>query len=95
MYTKSWHVIKDDKKKTFEVCGQSSNDNGFVNRVIAMQRAGLNVSWVTPPVTNKTSSRDLITFIGYTKEAGLFDRLSRETSDLNRPSFDSEDDENL
>lgn len=95
MYTKSWHVIKDDTKKTFEVCGQSSNDNGFINRVIAMQRAGMNVSWVTPPVTNKTSSRDLITFIGYMKEEGLFDRLFKEMNERNRSTFDIENDENL
>ena len=94
MYSKSWHVIKDDTKKTFEVCGQSPNDNGFINRVIAMQRAGMNVSWVTPPVTNKTSSKDLIKFIGYTKEDGLFDRLFNEMNERSRQSFDIEDDEN-
>lgn len=95
MYSKSWHVIKDDTTKTFDVVGQSPNDNGFINRVIAMQRAGMNVSWVTPPVTNKTSSRDLVTFIGYTREPGLFDRLFKEMNERNRPSFDIEDDENL
>jgi hypothetical protein len=95
MFTKNWHIVKDDAKHTFEVCGQTPNDNGFINKVIAMQRAGLNVSWVTPPVTNKTSSKDLIKFTNYTREDGLFDRLFKEMNERNRPNFDIEDDGNF
>ena len=94
MFSKNWHIVKDDTKKTFEVCGQTPNDTGFINKVIAMQRAGLNVSWVTPPVTNKTSSKDLIKFIGYTREDGLFDRLFKEMNDRNKPDYGIEEDWN-
>lgn len=73
-----WQVIKDDKKRTFEVSGQISNENAFTNKVYAMQKAGMNVSGLTPPVTNKTSSKSTIKIIGYTYEEGLFDRLLQE-----------------
>ena len=78
MTTKMWLVIRDDKKKTFEVCGQAANDNAFSNKTVAMQRAGMNVSCMTPPVTNKTSSKDLVKVTGYTKEDGLQERLANE-----------------
>jgi hypothetical protein len=29
MITKFWQVIKDDSKRTFEVCGQVSNENSL------------------------------------------------------------------
>lgn len=77
MYSKYWLIIKDDSKRTFEVCGQATNENSFTNRAYAMQRVGMNVSCATPPVTNKTSSKDLIKVIGYTKEEGLQKRLSK------------------
>jgi hypothetical protein len=73
-----WQVIKDDTKRTFEVCGQISNENSFTNRVYAMQKSGMNVSGVTPPVTNKTSSKSTIKIVGYTHEDGLYERLSSE-----------------
>jgi hypothetical protein len=73
-----WQVIKDDSKRTFEVCGQISNENSFTNRVYAMQKAGMNVSGLTPPVTNKTSSKGTIKIIGYVQEDGLYERLSKE-----------------
>jgi hypothetical protein len=73
-----WQVIRDDTKRTFEVCGKTDNDNSFTNRTYAMQKAGMNVSCMTPPVTNKTSSKDLIKIVGYTQETGLHDRLSKE-----------------
>jgi hypothetical protein len=73
-----WQVIKDDSKRTFEVCGQISNENAFTNRVYAMQKAGMNVSGLTPPVTNKTSSKTTIKVIGYNYEDGLYERLSTE-----------------
>jgi hypothetical protein len=75
MYSKNWQVIKDDSKRTFEVCGHATNTNPFTNEVYGMQKAGMNVSCVTPPVTNKTSSKDLIKLTGYTKEDGLHQRL--------------------
>ena len=75
---KFWQVIKDESKKTFEVCGQVSNTNGFTNKTYAMQKAGLNVSCVTPPVSNKNSSKDLIKFTGYSKEEGLYERLLKQ-----------------
>jgi hypothetical protein len=73
-----WQVIRDDSKRTFEVCGKTNNDNAFTNRTHAMQKAGMNVSCMTPPVTNKTANKDLIKIVGYTPEVGLHDRLSKE-----------------
>ena len=35
----------------------------------------MNVSCITPPVTNKTSSKELIKITGYIKEEGLHKRL--------------------
>lgn len=78
MITKFWQIIKDDSKRTFEVLDQTSNDNAFTNKTYAMQKAGMNVSCVTPPVTNKTSSRELITIAGYSREDGLYERLLKE-----------------
>lgn len=78
MITKFWMIIKDDSKRTFEVCGQAANDNAFSNKTVAMQRAGMNVSCMTPPVTNKTSSKDLVKVSGYTREDGLQERLANE-----------------
>jgi len=78
MYSKYWLIIKDDSKRTFEVCGQASNENSFTNKTYAMQRAGMNVSCTTPPVTNKTSSKELVNIVGYKKEEGLYDRLCAE-----------------
>jgi hypothetical protein len=75
---KFWQVIKDDSKRTFEVCGQASNENAFTNKVYAMQKAGMNVSCITPPVTNKNSSKDLVKLTGYSKEEGLYERLLTE-----------------
>jgi hypothetical protein len=79
---KFWQIIKDDSKKTFEVCGQTSNTNSFTNKTYAMQKAGLNVSCVTPPVSNKNSSKDIIKFIGYAKEEGLYERLLKQYSEI-------------
>jgi hypothetical protein len=78
MITKFWMIIRDDSKRTFEVCGQESNDNSFTNRAIAMQRTGMNVSCMTPPVTNKTSSKGLVKITGYVPEEGLYERLYSE-----------------
>jgi len=78
MVTKFWMIIKDDSKRTFEVCSKESNDNSFTNKTYAMQRAGMNVSCMTPPVTNKTSSKKLVTVTGYKQEEGLYERLLDE-----------------
>jgi hypothetical protein len=88
MYSKYWLIIKDDSRRTFEVCGQASNENSFTNKTYAMQRAGMNVSCTTPPVTNKTSSKDLINIIGYKKEEGLYDRLCEEHREITLRSSD-------
>ena len=82
MITKFWMIIKDDSKRTYEVCGQERNDNAFFNKTIAMQRAGMNVSCMTPPVTNKTSSKELIKITGYNKEIGLYERLLNEYREI-------------
>ena len=84
MHAKYWQIIKDDNKRTYEVCGQITNDNAFFNKVYAMQKAGMNVSGSTPPVTNKTSSKSFIKIAGYQNEDGLLDRLSAEYSKIIR-----------
>ena len=83
MFSKFWQIIKDDSKRTFEVCGQCSSENSFTNKIYGMQKAGMNVSCITPPVTNKTSSKDLIKIIGYTKEDGLQQRLLNQFRQIN------------
>jgi hypothetical protein len=82
MYTKAWQVIKDDTKRTFEVCGQSTNTNSFTNEVYGMQRAGMNVSCITPPVSNKESSKELVKVINYVKEEGLYVRLQSQYKEI-------------
>ncbi|MBY0436033.1 MAG: hypothetical protein K2U26_18230 [Cyclobacteriaceae bacterium] len=77
-----WLIIRDDAKKTFEVISKTTNDNAFTNRTHAMQKAGMNVSCMTPPVTNKTSSKETIKITGYTREEGLYDRLVKQYSEL-------------
>lgn len=79
-----WQVIRDDSKRTFEVIGKTTNDNAFTNRTHAMQKAGMNVSCMTPPVTNKTSSKDAIKIVGYIKEKGLNERLIKQFSEILR-----------
>lgn len=88
MYSKYWLIIKDDSRKTFEVCGQASNENSFTNNIYAMQKSRMNVSCITPPVTNKSSSKDLIKIIGYTKEEGLQERLLKEFRGITMKSAD-------
>jgi hypothetical protein len=82
MYSRTWQVIKDDSKKTFEVCGQTSNTNAFTNSVYAMQRAGMNVSCVTPPVTNQRPSKEMVKIVGYVKEDGLHERLINQFREI-------------
>lgn len=88
MDIKCWLVIRDDAKKTFEVCGQESNVNHFTNNIHGMQRAGMNVSGMTPPVTNKVSNKAAITIAGYTREDGLQKRLMAEYMKKTRSEFE-------
>jgi hypothetical protein len=87
MYSKFWMIVKDDTKKTFEVCGQASSDNAFTNKVYGMQKSGLNITALVLPVTNRTSSKDLIKITGYAKEDGLYERLQAEHRKMLRDSF--------
>lgn len=92
MYSRLWQVIKDDSKKTFEVCGQTSNSNAFTNSVYAMQRSGMNVSYITPPVTNQRAHKEAIKITGYALETGLHDRLTKEYRDITMKGVDFDDD---
>ena len=78
MYTNSWEIIRDDAKRTFEIRGQSANNNHFENTIHGMQKAGMNVSAVILPVSNKNSSKETIKISGYTREEGLYERLLKE-----------------
>lgn len=53
-----------------------------------MQKAGMNVSCVTPPVTYKSASKDLIKITGYTKEDGLQERLLKQYREITLTSYD-------
>lgn len=88
MYSTCWQIIRDDLKKTFEVCGQDSNTNHFTNAVHGMQKAGMNVSYLTTPVSGKHSSKSVIKVDGYTKEDGLQARLLKEYALISRKEFD-------
>ncbi len=82
MYSKYWQVVKDDTTRTFEVISQVSNDNAFTNKIHGMQKAGMNISCLTPPVTNKTSSKSMIKVTGYTMEEGLYERLLKQYMEI-------------
>lgn len=82
MYSKNWLIIKDDTQRTFEVVGKASNDNSFSNRTHGMQKDGMNVSCVILPVTNKNSSKQNITFVNYTHEEGLYERLLKQHNEI-------------
>jgi hypothetical protein len=88
MYTKNWLILKDDAKRTFEVCGQEFNTNAFMNRTIGMQRLGMMVTAITPPITNKNSNRASVTVPGYTQEEGLEARLMSQYRVLTMGSVD-------
>jgi len=90
MYTRNWQVIKDDSKRTFEVCGQSDNTNAFTNEVYAMQRVGMNVSYTTPPVSNRESSKELVKITGYAKEEGLYNRLQSQYKQIVMKYYEDE-----
>ena len=88
MYTKSWQIIRDDAKKTFEVIGQTDNTNHFENNVHGMQKAGMTVSCMILPVTTKTASKNVLKVIGYTPEAGLHERLQKAYREKTRKDFE-------
>lgn len=93
MLPKCWLIIRDDAKRTFEICGQASNTNAFTNNIYGMQRAGMNVSFVTPPIINTNSNKGTVKVNGYTRETGLNERLMEEYRKITRAPFDSFDDE--
>lgn len=88
MYTKNWHVIRDDSKRTFEVVTVAMSENAFTNKTQAMQRDGMNVSYVLLPVTNKNASKSAIKITGYAKEDGLYERLLRQHSEITRKNVE-------
>lgn len=83
-----WQVVRDDTKRTFEVCGKDANVNHFTNSIHGMQRAGMNVTGMTPPVTNKVSHKGAIVIPGYTHEDGLYKRLTDEYMKRMRSGFE-------
>ena len=72
---------------TFEVCGQESNPDPFMNNIHGMQKAGMSVSCLTPPVTNQSASKDVIKVVGYTRESGLQKRLLNAYKEKTRRDF--------
>jgi hypothetical protein len=88
MYTKNWHVIRDDSKRTFEVVTVSMSENAFTNKTQAMQRDGMNVSFVLLPVSNKNASKAAVNLTGYTKEDGLYDRLLKQHAEIGRKNIE-------
>ncbi len=87
MYTKNWLIIRDDRKRTFEVVTLPLSENAFTNKVIAMQREGMQVTSVILPVTNKNASKDHIKFLDYTREDGLYERLLKQHLQLIQQSL--------
>jgi hypothetical protein len=47
-----------------------------------MQKACMNVSCSTPPVTNKNPSKNTIKVIGYSREEGLQERLLKQFMEI-------------
>jgi type II secretory pathway component GspD/PulD (secretin) len=88
MTTKYWQVIRDDARRTFEVCGRESDVNHFTNSIHGMQRAGMSVTGMTPPVTNKTPNKGAIVVNGYVPEDGLYKRLQAEYMKRARREFE-------
>lgn len=82
MYTRAWHVIKDETTKTFEVVTQASNDNAFSNKTHAMQKAGMNINAVILPVSNKNANKESINLVGYSREYGLYERLLKQHQEI-------------
>lgn len=88
MYTKNWHIIRDDSKRTFEVVTVSMSENAFTNKTHAMQRDGMNVSFVLLPVSNKNASKAAVKITGYGQEDGLYERLLKQHSEIGRKNIE-------
>ena len=88
MITKYWQIIRDDSKRTFEVYGQDSNTNYFTNSIHGMQKAGMSVTGMTPPVGGKFSNKNDIVISGYTREDGLFEKLFKQYNDAQRKLYE-------
>jgi hypothetical protein len=88
MYTKNWHIIRDDSKRTFEVVVNDMSENAFTNKAHAMQRDGMNISFVLLPVSNKHASKNAVNLSGYIKEDGLYERLLNQHREIVRRNAD-------
>lgn len=88
MYTKCWQIIRDDRKKTYEICGLETNLNHFTNMVHGMQKLGMAVSCLTPPVTNHMASKEMVKVQSYIREDGLYDRLVKEYREKTSREFE-------
>ncbi|MGC4021390.1 MAG: hypothetical protein QM734_05340 [Cyclobacteriaceae bacterium] len=88
MYTKNWLVIRDDGKRTFEVVVNDMSENAFTNKTQAMQREGMNVSYVLLPVSNKHASKAAVKIMGYTNQEGLYKNLLKQLEELTRKHID-------
>jgi hypothetical protein len=53
-----------------------------------MQKAGMTVTCMTPPVGGKYSNKEIIKIAGYRTEHGLYERLLKEYKELSRKLFD-------
>ena len=60
-----------------------------------MQKAGMHVTAVVLPVTNKNSSKEVIKFVGYTREDGLYEKLLQQHRELTARTFDEWPEEEL
>lgn len=90
MIARFWMVVRDDSARTFEVIGKEVNDNRLANRIAAMQRLDMNVSYMSPPVTTQTLTKESIKFAGYVYEPGLYDRLQADFLELTLRQADDE-----
>ncbi len=52
-----------------------------------MQRTGMNVSYSTPPITNRESNKENVKVSGYNREDGLYQRLQAEYKQLVMKSY--------
>ena len=75
-----WEIIKEDRFKTYEVLGLSTDDTALTNMTCAMQKVGMDVRCETPPypATTRDSIPDGYAQIGFTEEKGLLIRLKKE-----------------
>lgn len=72
---KFWEVIYDDKTKTMEVIGSSTDETLLTNNVAEMQKIGMIVRCNTPDID---TPKEEIKLAGYTLEDNLYGRLLTE-----------------